>query len=75
MNLDKYRKQTSIILVHCDCTQSYFIILVGKGEVVPAMQSMVERSEPIIWTLHTKNININKFNIKVSILSIDHIIN
>jgi hypothetical protein len=30
------------------------MILVGKGEVVPTMQSIVERSKSIIWILPKK---------------------
>jgi hypothetical protein len=48
------------------------MILVGKDEAVPAMQSMVERSKPVIWTLPKIPI-INKFNINVSILSTNQI--
>jgi hypothetical protein len=42
----------TLVPVCCDGTQSY--LLVGKGKVVPAMQSMVERSKPMIWTLPKK---------------------
>jgi hypothetical protein len=45
---------TSIIPVRWNDTQSYFMILVGKGEAVAAMQPMVERSKPVIWTLPKK---------------------
>jgi hypothetical protein len=50
------------------------MIFVGKSEAIFAMQSMVERSKPVIWILPKIPI-VNKFNIKVSILSIDQIIN
>jgi hypothetical protein len=38
------------------------------------MQSIVKRSKPVIWILPKIPI-INEFNIKVSILSIDQILN